>query len=54
MKQFPNLTLKRVLRRNKQIAKRYPEDQKIHKVVEEGTIGEKEFLGFIQKTIKSY
>lgn len=38
MKQFPNLTLKRVLRRNKEIEKRYPEDRKIHKITEEGNV----------------
>lgn len=52
MKQFPNLTLKRVQRRNKEIEKRYPEDRKVHKIIEEGSVGKKEFLGFIQKAVK--
>lgn len=52
MKQFPNLTLKRVQRRNREIEKDYPKDKKIHKVVEEGSVGKKEFLGFIKKVTK--
>lgn len=53
MKQFPNLTLKRVQRRNKEIGKDYLKDKKIHKMTEEGAVGKKEFLGFISKAVKS-
>jgi len=51
MQKYPNLTLKRVLKRHREIEKRYPEDQKVHKVIEEGTVRKKEFLGFIRKAI---
>lgn len=54
MKQFPNLTLKRVQRRNKKIAKRYPEDEKIHKTVEDGSVRKKEFLKIVGETIKPH
>ena len=49
MKQFPNLTLKRVQRRNREIEEQYPQDHKIHKVAEEGSVGKKEFLGVLKK-----
>lgn len=52
MKQFPNLTLKRVQRKNREIQERYPEDQKIHEVAEKSTVGKKEFLGFIRKAVR--
>ncbi|TSC86639.1 MAG: hypothetical protein G01um10147_851 [Microgenomates group bacterium Gr01-1014_7] len=49
MKQFPNLTLKRVQRKNREIEERYPQDQKIHKITEEGSVEKKKFLGLIKK-----
>lgn len=49
MKQFPNLTLKRVQRKNRDIEERYPGDRKIHKITEKGSVGKKKFLGFIKK-----
>lgn len=49
MKQFPNLTLKRVQRKNQEIEERYPHDQKVHKITEEGNVGKKKFLGLIKK-----
>lgn len=52
MKQFPNLTLKRVQKRNRKISKRYSEDHKTHETVEQGSIGKEEFLGVIKKVIK--
>jgi len=49
---FPNLTLKRVLRRHIEIEKKYPKDQKIHQMIEQGSVGKKEFMGFIRKAVK--
>lgn len=52
MKQFPNLTPKRVLRGHREIEKRYPQDKKLHEDIENGSIGKKEFLGFIRKAVR--
>lgn len=52
MKGQRGLTLKRVQRRNRQIQKRYPEDKKIHEAVEQGSMGKKDFLGFITKAMR--
>lgn len=53
MKQFPNLTLKRVQRRNRKVAEKYPEDGKVHKTVEEGSIKKQGFLEIIIKVAKT-
>ena len=49
MKQFPNLTLKGVQRKNNEIEERYPGDRKIHKITEEGSVEKKKFLEFLKK-----
>ena len=53
MQKHPNLTPKRVLRRHREIEKRYPDDKKVHELVEQGSVSRKEFLGFITKAIKT-
>lgn len=52
MQNYPNLTPKRILRRHREIEKRYPQDKKLHEAIENGSVGKKEFLGVIQKVIK--
>lgn len=52
MKKFPSLTLKRVQRKNIEIQERYPQDQKVHKISEKGSVGKKDFLGIIRKITK--
>lgn len=45
MAKLRNLTLKRILRRHK----KNPKDKELHKIIEDGSVGKKEFLGFITK-----
>jgi hypothetical protein len=46
MTKLLGLTLKRILKRHK----KHPQDKELHKVVETGSVGKREFLGFITKT----
>lgn len=45
MTKLLGLTLKRILKKHK----KHPQDKELHKIIEKGSVGKKEFLGFMTK-----
>lgn len=50
---FSSLTLKRILRRHREIEKKHPKDRKIHQIIKPGSVEKKGFLGFIMRSVKN-